>query len=106
MNLENYRTPLLHLAPSYYVHDDEKAMFTPITHKIKNKWDEENVVAHILANMHIAGRWFSSIRPNLYFGSSLYSGLLTIMSVPLKSIISNMTFPGDIDILVTPYEEK
>ena len=106
MNFKNYRAPILHQPPSYYVHEDEKVMLAPITHKIKNKWDEENVVAHILANMQIVGRWFSSIRPKLYFGSGLHSGLLTTMSVPSKSVIFDMAFPGDIDILVIPYEEN
>ena len=80
-------------------------MLVSPSRKIKNGWDEEYIVAKIVANMNIAARWFSSIMPNHYFESGLYSGLMITTSVPSIGIDPNIYFPGDIDILAIPYDE-
>lgn len=104
-DLREYRAPLLQRPPKYYTHDQERAMVAPISRKIKTRWDEENVVAGIIANMHILGRWISALMPNLYLELGLYSSFMTTMSVPSKAITATMSFPGDIDILVIPCDE-
>lgn len=79
-------------------------MVAPISRRIKHKWDEESVVANIIANMKVFGRWYSALQPNLYLESGLHSGVMVTMSVPIQKIKSELSFPGDIDILVIPYE--
>lgn len=103
MKTLEYREQIIHRPPCY-IQDNRQVMFVPNAHKIKRKWDEENVVAHIIANMKIAGRWFCAIMPNLYLEAGPQSGLMVTMSVPSKSIIPDMAYPGDIDILAIPYE--
>lgn len=105
MKTLEYREQIIHHPPCY-IQDNRQVMFVPNAHKIKHKWDEENVVAHIIANMKIAGRWFCAIMPNLYLEAGPQSGLMVTMSVPSKSIIPDMVYPGDIDILVIPYESN
>lgn len=90
----------------YCAKDGNRVMVTPIAHKFKNAWDEEEIVAHIIADMKIAGRWFSALMPNLYFESGPYSGLMVTMSAPSHKIVPNMQFPGDIDILAIPYDKN
>lgn len=80
-------------------------MFAPASRKIKNKWDEEFVVANIIANMKVFGHWYSALLPNLYLESGLHSGVMVTMSVPTQKIINGLSFPGDIDILAIPYED-
>lgn len=75
MKTLEYREQIIHRPPCY-IQDNRQVMFVPNAHKIKRKWDEENVVAHIIANMKIAGRWFCAIMPNLYLEAGPQSGLM------------------------------
>lgn len=52
MKTLEYREQIIH-RPTCYIQDNRQVMFVPNAHKIKRKWDEENVVAHIIANMKI-----------------------------------------------------
>lgn len=105
LDLEEYRAPLIHRPPKYHTYDQKRAMVAPLSHKIKKRWDEEYVVAEIIANMHILGRWLSALMPNLYLEAGLYSSFMVTMSVSSKEIVADMSFPGDIDILVIPCDE-
>lgn len=103
--LENMsKKKLLHRPHHYVDNTGHRIMFAPISRRIKHKWDEESVVANIIANMKVFGRWYSALQPNLYLESGLHSGVMVTMSVPMQKIESELSFPGDIDILVIPYE--
>lgn len=103
--LENISKEKLLRRPYRYVDNaGHRLMFAPISRRIKHKWDEESVVANIIANMKVFGRWYSALQPSLYLESGLYSGVMVTMSVPIQKIESELSFPGDIDILVIPYE--
>lgn len=105
MEPKEYRERMIHRPPKYCDSNRERVMFAPLSRKPKGEWDEENIVAHIIAHMKIAGQWISAIMPNLYFTSGPYSGLMITMSVPSKLIDPSITFPGDIDILAIPYDK-
>ncbi len=91
--------------PSRYTDNiGQKVMLVPAARKIKNKWDEECVVANTIANMKVFTRWYSTLLPNLYLESGLHSGVMVTMSVPIQKLTSGLSFPGDIDILTIPYE--
>lgn len=103
--LENIsKKKLIHRPHRYVDNAGQHLMFAPISHRIKHKWDEESVVANIIANMKVFGRWYSALQPNLYLESGLHSGVMTTMSVPIQKVESELSFPGDIDILAIPYE--
>lgn len=103
--LENISKEKLLRRPYRYVDNaGHHLMFAPISRRIKHKWDEESVVANIIANMKVFGRWYSALQPNLYLESGLHSGVMATMSVPTQKVKSKLSFPGDIDILVIPYE--
>lgn len=103
--LENItKKKLLHRPYRYVDNAGQRIMFAPISRRIKHKWDEESVVANIIANMKVFGRWYSALQPNLYLELGLHSGVMVTMSVPIQKVESELSFPGDIDILVIPYE--
>ena len=104
MNETDYRCPIIHRPPHYCTNAEEKLMVIHPSHKYKAKWDEEQVVAKVIANMKIFGRWFSTLMPNLYLESGLHSGVMVAISIPSKKLIPNMSFPGDVDILIIPYD--
>lgn len=99
-----YRKKLIRKPPRYTDSSGQKVMLAPASRKIKNKWDEECVVANIIANMKVFARWYSSLLSNLYLESGLHSGVMATMSVPIQKLTSGLSFPGDIDILTIPYE--
>ena len=43
MKTLEYREQIIHRPPCY-IRDNRQVMFVPNAHKIKRKWDEENVV--------------------------------------------------------------
>lgn len=106
MTSSDYRLPIRHRPPRYFDSDGNRILITRLTHKQRGNWGEEPIVARIIANMHIAGCWFSSLMPNLYLELGLHSGCMMSMSVPSKCIASDLVYPGDIDILVIPYENN
>lgn len=106
MTGREYRKPISKHPPRYCDSSERRIMIAPFSRKITGKWDEEYVVARIIANMNIVGRWLSCIMPNLYFESGLRSGLMVTMSAPSQSIDPTMSFPGDVDILAIPYDEN
>ncbi len=102
---ENICRKKLICKPSRYTDNTgQKVMFVPASRKVKNKWDEECVVANVIANMKVFARWYSTLLPNLYLESGLHSGVMVTMSVPIQKLTSGLSFPGDIDILTIPYE--
>lgn len=104
--LENIIKKKLHRRPYRYVDNaGQRIMFAPFSHRIKHKWDEESVVANIIANMKVFGRWYSALQPNLYLESGLHSGVMVTMSAPTQKIENGLSFPGDIDILIVPYAD-
>lgn len=103
MVAKEYRRRMAHRPPHYYDEEQNRIMFARSSRKHKEKWDEELVVARILADMRIVGRWLNTLMPNLYLESGLYSGVMVSMSVPSEELIPGMSFLGDVDILVIPY---
>lgn len=103
--LENICKKKLVRRPYRYVDDNgQRIMFAPVSRRIKNKWDEESVVANIIANMKVFGQWYSALLPNLYLEAGLHASVMVTMSVPIQKIVSGLSFPGDIDILAIPYK--
>lgn len=96
---------LLHRPHRYVDNAGHRIMLAPVSRRIKRKWDEESVVANIIANMKVFGQWYSALNPNLYLESGLHSSVMVTMSVPIQKLERELSFPGDIDILVIPYED-
>lgn len=104
--LDNISRRKMARKPSRYADNvGRRLMLASLSRKIKNKWDEECVVANVIANMNVFARWYSTLQPNLYLESGLRSGVMVAMSLPIQELTRGLSFPGDVDILAIPYED-
>ncbi len=75
-----------------------------IRKKLVEKSDELAVTLFFIFNRRLFGHCYSRLVPGHWARMKAGSGVMIAPIVPTTAIIPSATFPGDIDLLVIPYE--
>jgi hypothetical protein len=94
------RVPLKHRPRQ--IRDGEAAILLPKT--LVEKDDEIALGARLVCNRRLFGACYSGIVPGYYDSMGRNSGVMVGGFVGSANILPAMSFPGDIDLLVIPYE--
>lgn len=73
--------------------------------RLVEKNHEIAVTVALMCNRKLFGASYRSLMPSTYRGLGRHSGVMIGMCVPSAHIIPELTFPGDIDLLVIPYDD-
>lgn len=84
------------------IHDGEAAIVLPKT--LVEKDDERALGARLVCNRRLFGACYSGIVPRFYDSMGPVSGVMVGGFILSVDILPAMSFPGDIDLLVIPYE--
>lgn len=68
--------------------------------------DERAVTFSFICNRHLFGQCYQSLVPEVYEKMGRRGGVLIAPFVPTSAIIEGASFPGDIDLLIIPYDEE
>jgi hypothetical protein len=100
-NRSEYRKPM-RFRPRP-VGDREKAFF--IKTKSMSKMDDERVLGiRFICNRRLFGEGYRLILPEYFRHMPPDSGVFIHNCVPTNDILQGVTFPGDIDLLIIPFE--
>lgn len=95
-----YRVPILE-KPRRLKHG-ERAFFVP------KKWarthDERLLIMEFVCHRRLFGHGYQCLMPNYFDDMPKGSGVFISGLVPTKEILPHVEFPGDIDLLIIPYE--
>ena len=98
--MNTYRKPLLHKPP--YLSEGGALFLMPEAETLKR--DERCVTYRWLSRRAVFGQAYRSLLPDYFNSMPIGSGVLIGSFIPSDSIVPGLTFPGDIDVLVIPYE--
>lgn len=77
-----------------------------VTHKsLVSKQDEVALTLALIAHRRLFGEFYRRMLPNYFFGMPINSGIFVCPFLITREIAQNATNPGDIDIVIIPYEE-
>lgn len=96
----DYRKPIL-AAPREFQSGD--AAFA-IPQSLVNKNDEVALVLGYICNRALFGEGYCRLLPHYFDQMPKNSGVLISPFVPTNKILAHKTFPGDIDLLIIPFE--
>ena len=68
------------------------------------KATEQAVTIQFVADRRLFGACYSLLRPEYFDTAQQGCGVMIAVEVESQEIVSDMKFPGDIDILIIPYE--
>lgn len=74
------------------------------TKKDLRKREEDLLIISLVTNMPLFGHLFAELRPDYFWEMPNNSGVLVTILTPTNAIVEEATSPGDIDILIIPYE--
>lgn len=86
----------------YYLSGNKVWGYLPI--RSVEKGDERAVTLQFVANRKLFGECYRILRPKYFNSAKQGHGVMVAVEVDSKKIIPDMNFPGDIDILIIPYE--
>lgn len=95
-----YRRPLQHLPDDI---SSEEPFFAAPASAIK-KHDERCVTYAWLSKRQLFGETYRRLIPDFFEGTSPDTGVMIGTFVPTAKVVPDLHFPGDIDVLVIPYE--
>jgi predicted nucleotidyltransferase len=84
------------------IRDGEVAIVLP--KRLVEKDDEIALGARLVCNRRLFGACYRGIVPNFYDSIGRDGGVMVSRFVRSNSVLPAMSFPGDIDLLVVPYE--
>jgi hypothetical protein len=65
---------------------------------------EDVFVSRLMADRVLFGRWYSMLLPDLFQSLSHTGGVMIRCLVPTGELVPDVVYPGDIDMLVIPYD--
>lgn len=71
---------------------------------LMEKNDEVALVARLICDRRLFGECYRGLVPAHFHDMGANSGVMVAGSVPSAEVLKDMTFPGDIDLLVIPYD--
>ncbi|MGT2430080.1 hypothetical protein ACU4GI_44825 [Cupriavidus basilensis] len=99
-DIENYRKPIK-VRPAA-LREGDTAFVIPRT--LVEKHDETALGMQFAANRQVFGRGYAELHREYFASMPPGSGVFITGIVPIEKIIPGANFPGDIDLLVIPYE--
>lgn len=99
--MTDYRAKLIHRPP--LPRDGDKVFPVPARWVEKN--DEAAVAISFICNRRLFGLCYKELVPDLYQRMGKRSGVMIAPLVPIGAVIPTASFPGDLDLLVIPYDE-
>ncbi len=73
--------------------------------RLVEKNDEVALVARLVCDRRLFGECYRGLLPAHFNDMGAKSGVMVAGSVPSAEVLKDMTFPGDIDLLVIPYDD-
>lgn len=95
-----YRKPLLHRPPD--LREGVPIFVMPKGAAVKH--DERCVTYTWLSHRPLFGHAYRSLLPDYFDSMPLESGVMIGSFLPSAEIVPGLTFPGDVDVLIIPYE--
>lgn len=71
-----------------------------------HKQDEIALAIHFISHRKLFGRAYWQLQPYYFYNMPQNSGVLIAPFVPTNAIFPERTRPGDIDLLIIPYENE
>jgi hypothetical protein len=98
--MDSYHIDLTHRPP--LARDGEHVFYLPKKLVLNNS--EIAVILSLICNRRLFGRSYYGLMPDYFERMGERSGVMIGICVPTKLLIPSATFPGDIDLLIIPYE--
>lgn len=76
------------------------------TEKDLEKRDEQLLIFSLVLDMPKFGGLYSELCPEYFWGMPKNSGVFVRVNLPTKKVAPEFSFPGDIDLLLLPYEDQ
>lgn len=102
MDLLNYFLPISS-RPTYY--SSSEIGFT-VPKNLERKNDERVLGAKLVLNRPLFGHCYMKILPSYFNNMPQLSGVFISPLVDIRKIVPSASFPGDIDLLIIPYENQ
>lgn len=100
MNISDYRKKL-DTNRKYYKASEVKIL---ISKKLYDKNDEIALGARLIANRILFGYCYQQMLPEYFDSMPSNSGVLIGAFINMNHILKGQTYPGDVDLLILPYE--
>lgn len=100
MDIHNYRKPF-HCRPRHIANG---APAFAIPNKLLENNDEIALAIRLITERKLFGMCYQLLLPEYFHSMPYDSGVFIRGLVQTNSILPNVTFPGDIDLLIIPYE--
>jgi hypothetical protein len=100
--MDRYCIELTHRPP--LARDGENVFYLPKKLVLNNA--EIAIILSLICNRRLFGRIYDGLMPDHFESMGRQSGVMIGVCVPTKFIIPGVSFPGDIDLLVIPYENE
>ncbi len=100
MDIEDYRKPI-NIRPQY-LHGGSEVFVVP--KKLLEKEDEKVLGIKLVVNRRLFGFCYQQLLPEYFASMPENSGVFIRGFVQTNAILHGVLFPGDIDLLIIPYE--
>ena len=100
--MNSYRIALTHRPPLF--RDGEKVFY--VQKKLVERNSEVAVTLSLICNRRLFGQCYGQLMPKQFYAMGKHSGVMIFPFAPSTSIIPQITFPGDIDLLLIPYDNN
>lgn len=77
-----------------------------IDRTLVDRRDEKALTIQFISQRKLFGWCYQALHPHVFDWMTAESGVFIAPLVPSASIVSEMTFPGDIDLLIIPYHKS
>jgi len=87
-----------------YITSGQPAFEVPI--KLVNRKDEISIGLKFICNRKLFGSFYESLHPNFFQQMGMNDGVFIAPFVLSNKLLKHIVFPGDIDLLIIPYQEN